>query len=520
MKELSPYLLLFSGPLLFGLTYLFSRIQSGIHPKNALSIAGLASIINLIVVIVSSVILIENGPLESSFWGFEHLGFSLRIDALSMCMSGMIALLAFLIIRFSRNYMAGDQKHGAFIGGLSLTIASVQLMVLSGNLAILFISWIFTGIALNKLILFYKERKGAQIAAKKKNFTARLGDLSLLIAFGLLYNIFQTGNLNDIFHSLENSALTHTGYKIELAALFLVLTAVLKSAQFPTHGWLIEVMEAPTPVSALLHAGLLNAGPFMIIRFAFLMEHTYVASNVLVVIGAVSALFGSLVYLTQTSVKTALAYSSIGHMGFSLMACGLGAFPAAMLHLVSHSFYKAHSFLSSGSQIDRMKNSMFGLSNSRATGFQYLLGLFLSLLIFGGIASLWGIHPVEDSSILIIGGIINMSLSKIITEAIAQKNGTSPLLVTLIAAVIVTVAFFSLESAMKQILVTEIPDAAPITLFSIILVSLVLLTFLSVIMIQVTSSFSTRRLKTLEIHLKNGLYANTYFNRLIGAYKT
>ena len=196
----------------------------------------------------------------------------------------------------SNNYMDGDDRQGSFIGRLAATIASVQLLVISGNLGLLFIAWVFTSVSLHRLLLFYSERPGAIIAARKKFILARIGDASLLAAITLLYNLFGSGNLEFIFSELRAGIAPENMLSIEFAALFLALAALFKSAQFPTHGWLIEVMETPTPVSALLHAGLLNAGPYLIIRMAFVMDASFYAPLLLISIGGFTALFASVVF--------------------------------------------------------------------------------------------------------------------------------------------------------------------------------------------------------------------------------
>ena len=134
----------------------------------------------------------------------------------------------------------------------------------------------------------------------------------------------------------------------------LAIAALLKSAQFPTHGWLTEVMETPTPVSALLHAGVINAGGFLLIRFADVMLLAPGVLAALVMIGGFTALFGSLVMLTQPAVKTSLAWSTVAQMGFMIFECGLALFPLALLHIVAHSLYKAHSFLASGGAVEQV----------------------------------------------------------------------------------------------------------------------------------------------------------------------
>jgi hypothetical protein len=163
------------------------------------------------------------------------------------------------------------------------------------------------------------------------------GRLILMASYG-------TGDIASIL----NASIRWAGARRDLGRRLLALAAMLKSAQFPTHGWLTEVMETPTPVSALLHAGVINAGGFLLIRFADVMLLAPGVLAVLVMIGGFTALFGGLVMLTQSAVKTSLAWSTVAQMGFMILQCGLALFPLALLHIVAHSLYKAHAFLASG----------------------------------------------------------------------------------------------------------------------------------------------------------------------------
>ena len=193
------------------------------------------------------------GSMESPLIGITELGLTMRLDALSMTMFVMIALLGFIILKYSINYLDGDSRQHIFMSRLAITIASVELLVLSGNLAQLFLFWMITSICLHYLLVFYRNRPQAIAAARKKYIVARAGDLCLAIAFSLLFFQFGTGNLQSIFDQAVSMAQI-TG-ELTTAMILLVIAAVLKSAQFPTHGWLIEVVETPTPDSALLHAG-------------------------------------------------------------------------------------------------------------------------------------------------------------------------------------------------------------------------------------------------------------------------
>jgi hypothetical protein len=200
-------------------------------------------------------------------------------------------------------------------------------------------------LGLHRLMLFYPERAAAQLAARKKALASRIGDGCMLGAALLAWHVFgrlDFAGIAALAPAMEQGWATHA-----LAAL-LVLAALVKSAQFPLHGWLTEVMETPTPVSALLHAGIINAGGILLLRMSGVLALSGPAMDFLLLVGAVTAVFGAAVMLTQPSVKVNLAWSTIAQMGFMMMQCGLGAFGAALLHIVAHALYKAHAFLSSG----------------------------------------------------------------------------------------------------------------------------------------------------------------------------
>jgi NAD(P)H-quinone oxidoreductase subunit 5 len=372
--------------------------------------------------------------------------------------------------------------------------------------------------SLHRLLVFYKERPGAIIAARKKFIIARLGDICLLVAFILLYAQFSTGNLETIFQQLKsNLAAGISMNSLEAVALLLVAGAMLKSAQFPAHGWLIEVMETPTPVSALLHAGLLNAGPFLIVRMAFVMEASTYAPLLLIALGGFTALFASVVFLTQTSVKTALGYSSVAHMGFSLLTCGLGLYPAAMLHLVAHSFYKAHAFLSSGSGIEVIRASKVSSSKRIGSPFRIILGILLALGLYSAFALAWGIDVEKELALLALGGIILMGLARLFTSAIDSDGSLKLMLQASFLALLVTLAFFTLESGFHYLLSSQIPVLLSPTFIEVIFISIILIAFGATVFIQILapSLAPTPIFQALAIHLRNGFYVNTVFDRMV-----
>ena len=508
------------SPAVFAVTALISWFHPGLRPSIVKRMATASTCISIVVAVICGILVFRYDILQTDMIGFREIGLSLRLDTISVVMLVMIALIGFIVVRFSLNYLDGDKRQGIFIGRLAATICSVQLLVLTGNLGLLWVSWILTSISLHRLLVFYPDRPGAQVAAKKKFILARLADACLLIACILLYKQFNTGNLELIFMTLKHmsSSGVHVA-GLEVTATFLVLAALLKSAQFPTHGWLIEVMETPTPVSALLHAGLLNAGPFLVIRMAHVIQASTIAPIMLISIGGFTALFASTAYLTQTSVKTALSYSSVAHMGFSLLLCGLGLYPAAMLHLVAHSFYKAHAFLSSGSVIEVARGSKVAESGRLGSPLRILLGIAMALALYSLFALVWGINPAKELPLLAIGAILIMGLSRLFSSATDSKESITMLVPAVLLALLVTAAFFSLEAGAHHMLASQLPLPSALGIAEIVLTGILLIAFGLIVFIQMLPPVwsQTRFRFAMAIHIRNGFYANALFDKLIGA---
>lgn len=509
------------SPVLFASTALVSWFQLGLQPTFVKKLSIFSSCVSILAAAFCGFFVYQSGLLESALLGVAGVGLSIRLDTLSVLMFGMISLLGFIIIRFSHNYLDGDARQGVFLGRLAATLASVQLLVLSGNIGLLFISWVLTSVSLHRILLFYPERRGAVIAARKKFILARLGDASLLGSVMFLYLQFGTGNLELIFQDIKTSLAANIALPgVELAAILLVVAALLKSAQFPTHGWLIEVMETPTPVSALLHAGLLNAGPFLIVRMAFVMDASQYAPMILIVVGGFTALFASAVFMTQTSIKTTLAYSSVAHMGFSLMVSGLGVYPAAMLHLVAHSFYKAHAFLSSGSVIDVLRASRVTKVTRLGSPVRISAGILLALGVYVGFSLLVGFDLTADLSLLAVGAIIVMGLSRIFTSALDSTGGIKLFLLASLLAIAVAAAFFTLESGMHYVLAAQLPVSTPPGVVEILLTGTLLLLFGATVLLQIMAPALSAKpsYRAWAVHIRNGFYMNAIFDRLVGAF--
>jgi len=499
---------------------LLARHESGPRPTHVLHAARIASGSALALALLAGLLVWLAGPLESPTLGIGAFGLSIRLDALSAVMFWLVTLVGALLIQFSRHYLDGDEGQGRFVGGLCLTLAAVLMLVLAGNLFQLVAAWIGTSLALHRLLLFYRDRPAAVAAARKKFVVARLGDVCLVIAAFLLADAFGTSALGALLESAAAAAASGawpTGATV--AAVLVVIAAALKSAMFPTHGWLLEVMETPTPVSALLHAGLINAGTFLVVRLGDAVMPSGLAVALLMIIGGFTALFASLAMITQSSVKVSLAYSSAAHMGFMLLLCGLGAHAAAILHLVAHSFYKAHAFLSSGSIVESV----------RATGPQdlgavpgpvsALASLATALLLFIGIGSLLGIELAERPGTTTLGALFVMAMAHLVSRALVARSDAYVLARTSLSAAIVSLAFFALEATASWLLggaTTVVPEAGA---GAIALMGLVIASFAGVLIFQSLIPARSRSLawNRVYVHLKNGLYANVAFDRITGS---
>lgn len=301
----------------------------------------------------------------------------------------LITFLGWVIARYSRTNLAREPGERRYVRNLLLTLAAVTIVVTTGNLAILILAWAASSLTLHQLLTFYPERPAARIAARKKFITSRLAELCLLAAATLLY--LHTGTLQLTRLAQLAAASGHGSADVDLAAALLAAAVLLKSAQFPLHGWLTQVMEAPTSVSALLHAGIINLGGYVLIRLAPLISASVAAQVLLVVVGGTTAVLAGLTMLTCPSVKVRLAWSTCSQMGLMIVECGLGLYALALLHLLAHALYKAHAFLASGEAVrSNTVQRLLPAAGSRAIGrYAPLLAAPLAMLLVAGSVLLW-----------------------------------------------------------------------------------------------------------------------------------
>ena len=282
------------------------------------------------------------------FGGDLNINLAFLIDPLSCIMLLVVTGVGFLIHLYSIGYMHGEEGFTRFFTYMNLFMVSMLLLVMGNNYVVLFIGWEGVGLCSYLLIGYYYDRVSAAKAATKAFVVNRIGDAGFLLAIFLVFYNFGTVDYTQVFsHAGQLSPKMATAI-----ALCLLVGAIGKSAQLPLYTWLPDAMEGPTPVSALIHAAtMVTAGVYMIVRNHAIYDLSPVAMTTVAVVGGTTALFAATIGLVQTDIKRVLAYSTVSQLGYMFLGCGIGAYAAAIFHLMTHAFFKALLFLSAGSVI-------------------------------------------------------------------------------------------------------------------------------------------------------------------------
>lgn len=443
----------------------------------------------------------------------QVVALTVRLDGVSALMFALVSFVGWVISTYSVRYLDGEPTQGKYFRWTAVTVGAVSIMVLSGNLAMFVVAWVMTSLALHKLLTHYKNRPAAMRAAWIKFVTSRLGDVALVAAIALTYASFQTLDLEQLFARVTSVDFVSSG-SMRWAATCFVIAAILKSAQFPFHTWLPLTMETPTPVSALMHAGVVNAGGYLIVRTSPLIALSANSMAMLALIGGFTACFAAAVMLTQTSIKKKLAYSTIAQMGFMLLQCGLGSFTAAMLHILAHSLYKAHAFLSSGSVVAGTQSKPSSTRTPSpihpATVFAFAvvqIGLLTTLLV------LFGFNPIEKPGGLLLGGIVCLALTHWFTQL--QRAGSEGQTATaFVMAGALCLMYAGSFAAVDAAISSQLPSSAePASAW--LVGALVAFGFLVIALLQVVAESSNKPkwMTSIYIHLSNGFYVESLVRR-------
>jgi NADH-quinone oxidoreductase subunit L len=281
--------------------------------------------------------------------GAFQVPLSLAVDNLTAALLIVVCTVGMLVHVYSIGYMSGDPGLWRFFAYLNLFMFSMLLLVLADNFLVMFVAWELVGLCSYLLIGFWYTRRSAALAAKKAFVTNRVGDVGFALAVAAIWWAFGTLDFGAVFGAFPGNL---QSWQVAGIAVLLFAGAVGKSAQFPLHVWLPDAMEGPTPVSALIHAAtMVNAGVYMVARTSPIFAHAQGTLTLVAGIGIFTAILAASIAFTQTDIKRVLAYSTLSQLGYMFAALGVGAFTAAIFHLVTHGFFKGLLFLGSGSVI-------------------------------------------------------------------------------------------------------------------------------------------------------------------------
>ncbi len=373
------------------------RYSTGLAGRIAVGSIGLSF---LCAVAVVAGVLSDPAPREVIayswiFGGDLHVNFGFLIDPLTAVMLMVVTGVGFLIHVYSVGYMHGEDGFTRFFVYMNLFMVSMLLLVMGNNFLVLFIGWEGVGLCSYLLIGYYFNKVSAAKAATKAFVVNRIGDAGFLLAIFLVFVNFKTLDYLNVFENANQLS-------VEMATaitLCLLVGAIGKSAQIPLYTWLPDAMEGPTPVSALIHAAtMVTAGVYMVVRNHVLFDMAPVSAATVGIIGGLTALFAATIGLVQNDIKRVLAYSTVSQLGYMFLACGVGAYIAAIFHLVTHAFFKALLFLSAGAVIHSLEGEqdirkMGGLSKKiPVTHAVFLIGT----LAIAGIPPLAGFWSKDE----------------------------------------------------------------------------------------------------------------------------
>ena len=317
------------------------------------------------------------------------------VDNLTACLLIVVTTIGLLVHVYSIGYMRHDSGYWRFFAYLNLFMFSMLLLVLASNFLVVFVAWELVGLSSYLLIGFWYKKRSAGLAAKKAFIVNRVGDVGFALGIMLIFVSLQTLDIQDVIHRVGTLPQT----TVVFISLLILAGAMGKSAQFPLHVWLPDAMEGPTPVSALIHAAtMVNAGVYLIARSNPIFAQAPEVMVVVAAIGIFTAILAASIAMTQTDIKRVLAYSTLSQLGYMFAALGVGAWTAAIFHLMAHGFFKGLLFLGSGSVIhsvheEQDMRNMGGLSKKIPITYATML---IGSLAIAGIPPLAGFFSKDD----------------------------------------------------------------------------------------------------------------------------
>lgn len=447
-----------------------------------------------------------------------ELTFGVLVDPLSASLLVLLSGLGWVVIRFAATYLAGEPTQGRFLKWMCLTLAALLTLVLSRDVLVFAVAWGLVSLSFQQLLTHYRERPAATDAARKWVLINRLGDVALMAALILCGWMFGTFEFNSL---TQEVAAANGSVALSGIGFLFALGVVIKSAQFPLHSWLPDMIDTPTPVLALLHAGVLNAGGYLLLRLSPLMIHSIWGLDLLALVGMASAIFGAVVMLTQTSVKKSLSYSTISQMGFLLLMCGLGAFPVALLHLVAHSCYKAHAILAGGSVLEAAAARRLHIPTSSISHTRRLaISAITALVITVGVPFLLNVALLSQPGAVVLQVVLFFAVAQLIFRIGQVRNRPCPPL-AIVSGLAVSLATWGLTLLADRWLGDSVNWLAREPgLHDVVLITIVSAGFTGVFVLQqmLETPSGRNRLSSLYVHAYRGFYLDLPLQRLVAQF--
>lgn len=442
----------------------------------------------------------------------------LVIDRLSALIALLVVGVGTVSYRFALRYLDGEPSQRRLLRWFFVTVAAAYVLMPANNLLLLFGAWLVTSVGLHQLLTFYGDRREAHPPARKKFLISRLGDLTLLAAIFLIAWQWGTLDLREFLARVDEP--TRWPLAAGAVAMLLVLTALTKSAQFPFHSWLPETMESPTPVSALMHAGIINAGGVLLLHFATLLVRVPEALFVLALAGTVTVTLGTITMWAQTTVKRTLAWSTVAQMGFMMVQLGLAVFPAAALHLIGHGCYKAWSFLRTG-ELPAPAPAPVKLAPRRALAV-WLVGVVVAVPALALAATLTGFTPLHSPGELALSAVVALAIGQLwvawFQAAPTRRGALITVLSALGSSAVVALGAFTLYHGAASYLAPVLgPLQAPSGPWAWASAALpvVALLALSLLALLLPTLGRTAHGRAFYVHALHGFYVGALADRLV-----
>ncbi|RFA23236.1 proton-conducting transporter transmembrane domain-containing protein [Subtercola boreus] len=345
------------------------RFSSHITARIAAGMTGA----NFVIAVASAVLTLATGPVTLALGQS-----SVQLDPLSVLLSVLVLGLSALIQSFAVRYLRGDRRQGWFVVVATTLTAATVLLVCAASVLVFALAWVAAGAALIAALATYPDLPQAHEGIRRTARRFALADAGLLVGVGVL--LVAGGGDRSLRELGSIAASLGEPLSLTVAAL-LVIAALARSSQLPFHGWLPFTLAAPTPVSALMHAGVVNAGAILLVRFSPVISvHAWLMTTI-VLLGGATLVWASAARLVRPDVKGRLVYSTMAQMGFMIMACGLGAYAAAIFHLIAHSLFKSSLFLGAGMGVRRFVTERDRPAAEPVTGVRRALALLIAIVV-------------------------------------------------------------------------------------------------------------------------------------------